>query len=184
MRSAVFLDRDGVINRSIVRDGKPYPPATLGELEVLPGVADALRLLRGAGFVNIVVTNQPDVRTGKQDRNLVEAIHRELLRTLPLDDIRACYHVDEDGCECRKPRPGMLLGAANDHGIDLSASYMVGDRWRDVHAGQAAGCRSLFIDLGYDERRPDPPFVTVGSLLQAANAIVSKTRMPVQGTNS
>jgi len=174
VKRAVFLDRDGVINRSIVRGGKPFPPASLEELEVLPGVAGALELLREAGFLNIVVTNQPDVRTGTQSKRVVEALHRRLLGSLALDDIRACFHVDEDGCECRKPKSGLLRQAAREHRIDLAGSYMVGDRWRDIAAGQGAGCRAFFIDYGYTERRPDPPYVVVGSLIEAARAIVAE----------
>ena len=172
MTRAVFLDRDGVINRAIVREGKPFPPASLGELEILPDVHEALTLLRTAGYRNIVVTNQPDVRTGKQQREVVETMHRHLLEALPLDGIRVCYHIEQDGCDCRKPKPGLLVQAASEFGIDLPASFMVGDRWRDVLAGQAAGCYSFFVDLGYRERRPEPPYTLVTSLLDAARAIV------------
>jgi D-glycero-D-manno-heptose 1,7-bisphosphate phosphatase len=167
---AVFLDRDGVINRATVRDGKPYPPGTLDELEVLDGVPDALSKLREAGFRLIVVTNQPDVARGTQTRETVEAMHARLRGMLPLDDVIACYH-DGDSCHCRKPKPGALLDAARRHGIELGTSYMVGDRWRDVEAGQRAGCTSYFIDHGYAERQPDPPFIRVHSLLEAAIAI-------------
>ncbi len=176
MKKAVFLDRDGVINRSVVRDGRPFPPDSLEEVEILPGVSEALMLLRRNGYLNIVVTNQPDVRTGKQRLDVVEAIHRHLLDSLPLDEVRACYHTDEDECECRKPKPGMLLTAAKAHAIDLAASFMVGDRWRDIQAGNAAGCRGFFVDVGYQERRPDPPYVRVTSLLEAARAIVPEAR--------
>jgi D-glycero-D-manno-heptose 1,7-bisphosphate phosphatase len=172
VKKAVFLDRDGVINRSVVRDGKPFPPGSLAEVDILPGVEGALALLRRAGYLNIVVTNQPDVRSGKQRLDVVEAMHRRLLGALALDEIRACYHIDEDGCNCRKPKPGLLLAAAREHDIDLAGSFMVGDRWRDVLAGQTAGCRVFFIDLGYQEQRPEPPYTPVRSLLEAAQAIV------------
>ena len=171
-RRAVFLDRDGVINRAIVRQGKPYPPDTLDDLEVLPGVPEALARLREAGFLNVVVTNQPDVATGKQERAVVEAMHRRLLGSLALDAVRVCYHVDADGCACRKPKPGMLISAAAELELDLSLSAMVGDRWRDVAAGQAAGCRSFFVDCGYAEKRPDEPYVAVKSLLHAVDFIL------------
>ena len=171
-RRAVFLDRDGVINRAIVRQGKPYPPDTLDDLEVLPGVPEALARLREAGFLNVVVTNQPDVATGKQERAVVEAMHRRLLGSLALDAVRVCYHVDADGCACRKPKPGMLTSAAAELELDLSLSAMVGDRWRDVAAGQAAGCRSFFVDCGYAEKRPDEPYVAVKSLLHAVDFIL------------
>jgi D-glycero-D-manno-heptose 1,7-bisphosphate phosphatase len=170
----VFLDRDGVINRAVVRDGKPYPPDTLAELEILPGVSEALAALRAAGFLNVVVTNQPDVATGRQRREVVEAMHARLARELALDGIMVCYHASADGCACRKPKPGMLLDAAVEHGIELGSSYMVGDRWRDVAAGQAAGCRAaFFIDYGYREQQPAQPFLPAGSLAAAARSILA-----------
>lgn len=173
MRRAVFLDRDGVINQSVVRDGKPYPPESASEMKILPGVPDALSSLRRAGFLNIVVTNQPDVATGKLDLQTVEAMHRRLREELALDDIKVCYHRDVDRCECRKPKPGMLLRAARELDIDLGRSFMVGDRWRDVAAGQAAGCASFFIDYGYREKRPEPPYISVKSLADAGARILA-----------
>jgi D-glycero-D-manno-heptose 1,7-bisphosphate phosphatase len=155
-RQAVFLDRDGVLNRAIVRGGKPYPPATLHDLELLPGVPDGLARLKQAGFLLIGATNQPDVGRGSQRREVVETIHAWLLQELPLDEIYVCY---DDGPDSpgRKPNPGLLLEAAGRFGIDLRASFMVGDRWRDVGAGQRAGCRTVFLDYGYAEQKPDPP---------------------------
>jgi len=167
------LDRDGVINQSMVRDGKPYPPPSLEAMAILPGVEQALERLRAAGFLNIVVTNQPDVATGEQKREVVEAMHERLRRTLAIDDIRVCYHVDSDRCACRKPKPGMLLDAARDHEIDLRSSFMVGDRWRDVEAGRAAGCITFFIDYGYAERKPRSPDHVVGSLREASAMITA-----------
>jgi D-glycero-D-manno-heptose 1,7-bisphosphate phosphatase len=155
-RRAVFLDRDGVLNRAIVRDGRPYPPATAEALEILPGAAEAVVRLRDAGFLLIVATNQPDVARGTQRREVVEAMNSRLSAAMPLDEFRVCYE-DGDACPRRKPNPGLLLEAAEVHAIDLPASFMVGDRWRDVEAGRRAGCRTLFIDLGYAERRPEPP---------------------------
>lgn len=171
-RRAVFLDRDGVINRAIVREGKPFSPESLSELEILPDVPEALARLRAAGFVNVVVTNQPDVAAGKQRREVVEAMHESLLSQLPIDAVKACYHTDSDGCECRKPKPGMLLEAARELNIDLRISNIVGDRWRDVGAGHAAGCRCFFIDFGYSENRPKKPYVAVKSLKDAVRFIL------------
>ena len=173
MRRAVFLDRDGVINRAIVRQGKPHPPSAVSELEILAGVPDALARLRAAGFRLIVVTNQPDVARGTQTRAQVEALHAVLHSHLPLDEFRVCYHDDADGCACRKPQPGLLLEAAREHGLSLAASFIVGDRWRDIEAGQRAGCAALFIDYEYAERRPRLPYVSVGSLAQAADHILA-----------
>lgn len=174
MRPAVFLDRDGVINRAFVRGGKPYPPSNLAELEILPGVAEALRSLRAAGLLNVVVTNQPDVATGIQRRAVVESMHLRLQAELAIDAVKVCYHVDADNCACRKPKPGMLIDASAEFGIDLTRSYVIGDRWRDVEAGQAAGCRPpFFIDYGYVERRPAPPYFAVKSVSEAAGLILA-----------
>jgi D-glycero-D-manno-heptose 1,7-bisphosphate phosphatase len=170
---AVFLDRDGVLNRAIVRDGRPYPPATVEEFEILPGAAEAARELRDAGFLLIGATNQPDVARGTQRREVVEAMNDRLLAAMPIAAILVCYE-DGDDCPRRKPNPGLLLEAAEAYAIDLPASYMVGDRWRDVEAGRRAGCRTVFIDRGYDERRPDPPADHVAAdLSDAADWILS-----------
>jgi D-glycero-D-manno-heptose 1,7-bisphosphate phosphatase len=155
-RRAIFLDRDGVLNRTVVRDGKPYPPATIEELVILPGVPEGLARLRAAGFLLLGATNQPDVARGTQRREVVEAMHARLLRELPLDQIYVCYD-DDPASPGRKPNPGMLLQGAEEYGLDLSACFMVGDRWRDIAAGQRAGCRTVFVDYGYQERQPDPP---------------------------
>ena len=175
MRRAVFLDRDGVVNRALVRDGKPYPPATLDEFELLPHVPEAVRQLRDAGYLIVLVTNQPDVATGTQRREVVEAMHERLRAADLCDDVRVCYHVDSDNCSCRKPKAGMLTAAARDLDIDLKRSYMVGDRWRDVAAGKAAGCYTFFIDYGYKEQLTDTPDAVVASLIEAARRIVLST---------
>jgi D-glycero-D-manno-heptose 1,7-bisphosphate phosphatase len=172
-RPAVFLDRDGVLNRAIVRNGRPYPPANLSQLEILPGVPEALIRLRSAGFLNLVVTNQPDVATGKTTRSIVEDIHAHLRESLALDAIYACYCTEGPGCDCYKPRPGMLIEAATEWGVDPHKSFMIGDRWRDVGAGRAAGCRTIFIDYSYDERRPDAPDYLVQSLSEAADVVLA-----------
>lgn len=174
MKRAVFLDRDGVINRAFVRDGKPYPPANLSELEVLPRVEDALVRLHQAGYLLIVVTNQPDVARGTTTQETVEEINRFLASVLPLDEFRTCYHDSADRCGCRKPQPGALLSAARMYGIDLEKSFMVGDRWRDVEAGQRAGCRTFFIDYGYAEKQPEDVDFRVASLLEAAQIILGE----------
>lgn len=170
---AVFLDRDGVLNRALVRNGRPYPPSNLSELDILPGVPEALVRLRAAGFRLIVVTNQPDVARGRQTRETVEAIHATLRAELVLDEIRVCYHDDADGCRCRKPAPGLLLDAARDEQLDLPSCFMVGDRWRDIEAGRRAGCTTVFIDYGYAERQPADPRITVKSLAEASVWIAS-----------
>jgi D-glycero-D-manno-heptose 1,7-bisphosphate phosphatase len=172
MKRAVFLDRDGVLNRVVLRDGKPYPPANLAALEILPGVSQALQLLHEAGWLLIVVTNQPDVARGKILLADVEMINNYLLDHLPIDEFRTCYHDTDDGCNCRKPLPGSLLAAANEHGIDLSSSFMVGDRWRDVEAGERAGSKTIFLDYGYNEKQPERFNHRAHSLVEAARIIL------------
>lgn len=174
MRRAVFLDRDGVINRAFVRDGKSYPPSSIEEVEILPQVELALNRLKAAGYLLIVVTNQPDVSSGKTSKLVVDQINGYLKYVLPLDEIRTCYHADSDGCQCRKPSPGSLFDAALEYQIDLKKSFMVGDRWKDIEAGFAAGCKTFFIDYGYREKQPDFPDYIVTSLDRAAQIIIGE----------
>jgi D-glycero-D-manno-heptose 1,7-bisphosphate phosphatase len=171
-RRAVFLDRDGVLNRGIMIEGRLHPPRSVEEVEVLPGVAEACRALADAGLLLIGATNQPDVARGRQTREEVLRINARLLRALPLVEIRTCFHDDADGCPCRKPRPGLLLEAAREHDVDLRQSFMVGDRWTDVAAGAAAGCLTFLITASYNERSRCPPDHDVTDLLDAAGRIV------------
>jgi D-glycero-D-manno-heptose 1,7-bisphosphate phosphatase len=175
MKRAVFLDRDGVINRPIVRDGKPYPPVRVEEFELLPGVAEACAKLKTAGFLLVVATNQPDVGRGTLAREIVEAIHAEMRAVLPLDHIEVCYDAGAahgQPSEFRKPAPGMLLRSARELAIDLPRSWMVGDRWRDIDCGAAAGCRTILVDYGYDEQLKALPDFTVRDLAEAAEVIL------------
>ena len=171
---AVFLDRDGVLTRSTTRDGRPFAPTSLKEFKLLPGVSEDVARLRAAGFCLVVVTNQPDVGAGKLRREVVEQMHARLREWLPLDEVKVCYHTDADGCACRKPKPGMLLDAARERGIDLTRSFMVGDRWRDVSAGKLAGCRTIFVDYGYAEALQDQPDFVVTSFADAASIILQQ----------
>ena len=172
MVRAVFLDRDGVINANLVRDGKPVAPTSLAEFKIVPGAAEAVRRLKHAGFLTIIVTNQPDVRTGLTSKATMEAMHDEIRRQMPIDDFMVCFHVDADNCACRKPKPGLILDAADKYGIDLASSYIVGDRWRDVLAGQTAGCRTIFVDYGFVQDQPATADRTVKSLTEAVDFIL------------
>jgi len=172
-RQAVFLDRDGVLNVARVRNGRPYPPASLVELKFCPGVEEACARLKRVGLLLVMVTNQPDIARGTATLAEVYEINRVIQDRLELNDVRVCPHDDTDRCDCRKPKPGLLLAAARDLGIDLQSSFMVGDRWRDVAAGHAAGCRTVFIDHGYAEQRPENPDLVAASLAAATPDIIS-----------
>lgn len=174
-RRAVFLDRDGVINESTTREGKPYPPRNAQETVLVREARQALQRLRARGFLLLVVTNQPDVRRRTTSREDVEEIHRFLGGELPLDDFFVCYHDEADNCDCRKPLPGLLLQGAEKYGVDVSRSYLIGDRWRDIDAGAAAGCRTIFIDHRYNERSPRvSPDAIVSSLAAAVDWILKE----------
>ena len=173
---AVFLDRDGVLNQSVVREGTPYPPACVGELKIHSDAPGALHRLKQAGYLLIVVTNQPDIARGTQTRAVVDEINAALGAALPIDEFVVCPHDNAANCACRKPKPGMVLEAAARHGVDLKESFLIGDRWRDIDCGAAADVRTVLIDRGYRERAPEhaPDFVA-GSLGTAAEWILNRT---------
>lgn len=174
MKRAVFLDRDGVINRPLVRDGKPYPPASIAEFEILLGVEEACARLKAAGWLLVIATNQPDVGRGTQRREEVEAMHAAMCERLPIDRVEVCYDPGQgQPSEFRKPAPGMLLRAAHELDIALAQSWMIGDRWRDIDCGAAAGCRTIFIDYGYDEKLRAQPTHRAPSLLEASAIVLS-----------
>lgn len=170
-RRAVFLDRDGVLIEPIVRDRKPYAASRPDDVRVMTGVAEACVELSRLGFLLVMVTNQPDIARGKISREFVERTNAELARTLGLDDVQLCPHDDADECACRKPKPGLMTRAADSLHIDLGASIVVGDRWRDIEAGRRAGCRTVFIDCGYDEVLKEAPDHTAASLSDAVEWI-------------
>jgi D-glycero-D-manno-heptose 1,7-bisphosphate phosphatase len=171
-RRAVFLDRDGVIVIPEFRDGRSFAPRRIGDFRLYPEAAGSLQKLKRAGFLLAVVTNQPDVGNGLISRAEVDAMHDIMVRELPVDAVKACFHSQADGCYCRKPKPGMILQAAGELGIDLRKSFMVGDRKSDIEAGRAAGCATVFVDLGYDEPAPDVPDYVVHSIAEAADIII------------
>lgn len=173
MTKAVFLDRDGVINKSLVFNGKPFAPTNLNEFQILPGVGESLSRLKVGGYLTVVVTNQPDLSTGKQTWESLNEIHAYLHSQCHIDMIKVCGHTSEYRCSCRKPNPGMLIEASEELAIDLSESYMIGDRWGDVEAGQRSGCRNtFFIDYGYKEKQPMGDFISVKSLRECADIIL------------
>lgn len=178
---AVFLDRDGVLARTDVIHGKPIAVRSADRFEVFPAAPDAVRRLKEAGFRTVVVTNQPELSRGGTNAAEIEAMHAILNAAMPLDAIEICPHDEADGCACRKPKPGMLLHAAETLDLDLANSYMIGDRWRDIGAGKAAGCRTILIDAGYDEpdaAKPGAPKADwiVGDIAEAAGVILGLIR--------
>ena len=183
-RRAVFLDRDGVINKPVVRAGRPYPPAEASDFEVYEDVAAGCARLEAAGYLLVVVTNQPDVARGAQTRAAVEAMHRKMLEALPqIARVEICWHAGADwgdSCDCHKPEPGMVLRTAKELDINLTESFLVGDRWRDVDCGHAAGCRTVFIDRNYSEELRHPPDWKVTSFAQAVEAILQAGGTPVR----
>lgn len=151
---AIFLDRDGVINKVVFRDGKPTAPWRLADFEIEAGVEEALERLRAAGFKLFVVTNQPDVARGLLPPQALRMMMEKLVATLAVDGVRVCPHDDPDHCECRKPRPGMLVDLAGEHDLALTECYIIGDSWKDALAGKAAGCRSILLDRPYNQGDP------------------------------
>ena len=178
LRPAVFLDRDGVLNHVVWRDGEPASPRAVDELEIEADAPQALEMLKAAGYLLLVVTNQPDVRRGLMAAETLEAIHARLAAALPVDDIVACVHDNADDCACRKPKPGMILDLAERHGVDLSRSWMIGDQDRDVACGQAAGCATILLKKFYNSGANSVPELGSGAvvetLLQAVLAIVEQ----------
>jgi D-glycero-D-manno-heptose 1,7-bisphosphate phosphatase len=179
MRPAVFLDRDGVLNRVKIRDGLPVGPTELTDFVLVKDAARSVQRLKVAGYVVIVTTNQPELARGRLTPQVLDAMHSKLQSEVPVDAIYVCPHDDAQNCTCRKPRPGLLVTAARDYLIDLSRSFMVGDRWRDVDAGKAAGCRTVLIECGYRETLRSPSDLVASSLETAVDAILELVHLEV-----
>jgi D-glycero-D-manno-heptose 1,7-bisphosphate phosphatase len=151
MNRAIFLDRDGIINRVILKDGKPFSPGTIDEFVFCDGIAVFLAESRKAGFLNIVFTNQPDIARGLMDLKTLQEMHILVLKNLAVDDVFVCPHDDADNCCCRKPKPGLLTEAAKKWKIDLNSSFVIGDQSKDVVAGKSAGCVTILMDCPYNK---------------------------------
>ena len=175
MKKAIFLDRDGVVNKAFVREGKPFPPMNLDSVHILDGVCESIIKLRQAGYEIVVVTNQPDIARKKIEFKKVQEIHKYISEKTQIRNYYICPHDDIDNCECRKPKIGLLLSAAYDLNLDLEKSIVIGDRWRDIQAGQQAGCKCFFIDYSYRERRPIKPYIKVSSLEDAVKRILGES---------
>ena len=171
MKKAVFLDRDGVINKAFIKNGLPESPNSLSELEILPGVKESILRLKKLNFICLVVTNQPDVQRGKIKKNTIIKMNNFLKKKIELDDIFVCYHDDHDNCNCRKPKPGLLLQARKKWNVDFKKSFIVGDRWRDIQAGKKVGCKTIFLDYKYKDIKPKNPDYVTDTLLNATYII-------------
>lgn len=172
---AVFLDRDGVLNEIVERDGKPASPRVPAELRIVEGAGEALERLAAAGFRLFVVTNQPDVARGLMAPEALDAIHADVARALPVEEIAACRHDNADNCDCRKPKPGLVTGLAARHRIDLSRSWMVGDQDRDVACGAAAGVRTVLLARTYNGGAKAGADLLADTLSQAVDGILAAT---------
>jgi len=168
LKRAVFLDRDGVVNRAPLIEGLPHSPRSVRELEIMPGVREAVSILLDFNYEIVVVTNQPDISRGLLQNDELDKIHKEISSQTGIKHFFFCIHDNQHRCACRKPKPGMLIYAALELNLSLERSFLVGDRRKDIQAGQEAGCQCFFIDYEYPEKLPDQPFYRVASLLEAA----------------
>ena len=155
---AIFIDRDGVINKVIIRNEKPSSPWKLEEFEIFPEVKECLTAFKEMGFLNIVFTSQPDISRGNLKSEELEKMHKIILEMLPVDEIMVCPHDDKDNCQCRKPKPGLIIEAAKKWSIDFKKSYVIGDSWKDMGAGRAAGCPTILISKEYNKDLKDYDF--------------------------
>ena len=171
MNKAIFLDRDGVINNIIVSNGLPLSPLKFEEFKILPGVRESISKLKKLNFFCILVTNQPDVSRGKIKKDTVIKMNEYLKKELSLNDVFACFHDDKDNCQCRKPKPGLILDATKKWNINLNKSYMIGDRWKDIDAGTVSGCKTIFIDNKYNESIKSKPNYVSKDLFNAVKII-------------
>jgi D-glycero-D-manno-heptose 1,7-bisphosphate phosphatase len=176
MTRAVFLDRDGVLVREIVVDGVARAPLRVSDFHILADAPDHVRRLQVAGFRCVVFTNQPEVARGLLAWETLQDMHDALRATTGVDEILTCPHDEADGCDCRKPHPGMLLAAARHASIQLDKSFVVGDRWRDIGAGHAAGCYSILIERAYSGNGGNAsPDARVDTLAEAVDMILART---------
>lgn len=179
VRRAVFFDRDGVLNDIVLRGQQRGvgSPRDLAELSIVPEAAQAIARLRNCGFHVFVVTNQPELARGTLREDALKEINAAIAAALQIDDWRICPHDDQHQCSCRKPAPGMVLDLAAQWDIVLSSSYFIGDTWKDVATGAAAGCRTVLIRRYYSGDGP-PPDHSVETLREAVDLILSEHGEP------
>ena len=171
LKKAVFLDRDGVLNKPNIINGKPYAPKKVKDFIIYSEAYEVLNNLKNNLYKIIVVTNQKDVGKGITSMKVLNTMHNKLKYFLPIDDIKVCICVDE--CDCYKPNPGMILEAQKEWKIDIEKSYIIGDSWRDIGAGIKAGCKTILIDRKYNMPMPYKPDYIVNSLKEAESKILN-----------
>lgn len=170
-RRAVFFDRDGVINRAIIVDGKPKSPKLINELFIYNEAIELIKMVRNLDLVPIIITNQPEIARGNITLDQANAINDYILRVTQVERVYMCPHDDADSCQCRKPKPGLLKEASKELGINLKTSYCIGDRWRDIEAGLSVGTKTIWIDRGYIEPEPNYFDLKISSLKEAGDFI-------------
>ncbi len=173
MSKAIFWDRDGVINEVVMRGNSVSSPRNFQEFKILPGVKQALEECKSMGFLNIIITNQPDISRLLLAPEDLEKMHQVIMATLPVDDITCCPHDSKDNCACRKPKPGMILQEAKKRGVDLAKSYVIGDSDKDIGAGKAAGCKTFFIKKAYNKGEGREADFVATNLKETINIIKS-----------
>ena len=170
-RVAIFLDREGTLNKAYIKNGLPISHPSFNKFKILPGVKNSIIKLKKLGFLCLLITNQPDVSRKKIKKNVVKKMNNFIKKKIKLDDVFVCYHDDKHNCNCRKPKPGLLLDGSRKWNINLKESYMIGDRWKDISAGVSAGCKTIFINNKYKELTPQNPNYVTDSLIKAAQFI-------------
>jgi len=170
-RKAIFLDRDGTLNKAYIENGLPISPSSLNKFKIIKGVKKSINRLKKLNFLCILITNQPDVFRGKISKKTVVKMNSYIKKKIKLDDMFVCYHDNEHNCSCRKPKPGLLVKASKKWKIDLNKSFMIGDRWKDILAGKKVGCKTIFINNNYKNDKKVKADFTFKSLLKAVNKI-------------
>ena len=170
-RKAIFLDRDGTLNKAYIENGLPISPSSLNKFKIIKGVKKSINRLKKLNFLCILITNQPDVFRGKISKKTVVKMNSYIKKKIKLEDMFVCYHDNEHNCSCRKPKPGLLVKASKKWKIDLKKSFMIGDRWKDILAGKKVGCKTIFINNNYKNDKKVKADFTFKSLLKAVNKI-------------
>jgi D-glycero-D-manno-heptose 1,7-bisphosphate phosphatase len=164
VNKAVFLDRDGIVNRALIINKKPYPPLSVSDTFPIKEISELIKSWHDKGYLVIVITNQPDVANHLVEKSEVDKINRYLKSLVGFDDIFVCYHSEKDNCDCRKPKVGLFKQAKEKYNIAFSKSWMIGDRKKDIDAGKKIGCQTIFVDYDYDEKKPKNFDYTVESV--------------------